>query len=63
MGTPVLWSDTNLNLDAKFAAVQGFTRCPQPEGAPEDILDGLEVAKRLVGNENVLAALRSARKP
>lgn len=63
LGTPVLWSDTNLNLDAKFAAVRGLTRCPQPEGAPEDILDGLEVAKRLVGNENVLAALRSARKP
>jgi hypothetical protein len=49
-------------MTASFAAILNLEP-NHDDGGPAEIRDGLKVAKCLSGNENVLLALRAARKP
>ncbi len=63
IGPEIPWSHRDLGMHAKFASVLDISKGPHPEGGPAGIRDGLNVAKRLAGDEDVLAKLRSAQKP
>jgi len=61
LGPEIPWSHQRLGMQATFASVLDIVQCRHPEGGPIDILDGLQVAQRLAGDPDVLAALRTAR--
>jgi hypothetical protein len=63
LGPLIPWSFPSLNLATTFAPVQHIFAPEYELNGPYGIRDGLQVARELAQDPDVLGALRSARKP
>lgn len=71
IGKPFKWENQRLNLEATFAQLLSLphgrevvsTADGPIEGGPEGVRSGIEVARVLAGDDDVLRALRNASKP
>lgn len=62
IGEKIDWSHDRLRMKGSFAPILDLPLWKHVEGGPVGILDGLQIAQKLAGDNNVLSALRSARK-
>jgi hypothetical protein len=56
------WSHARLKMTGSFAQVSNLKYLTQHVHAPQGIRDGLEIAKHLANNADVLSSLRDAAK-
>jgi hypothetical protein len=61
-GPAIKWSNVSPPINGEFFQVKDLLAWKFPEGGPAEMLDGLEIAKRLSNDPNVLDALRKAKK-
>jgi hypothetical protein len=57
LGPSISWRNQRLGLATTFAAIQDIPSCKHTGGGPIGIRDGLQVARHLTGDQNVLQAL------